>query len=358
MDQYEQIQAYNKNFFMTFAKRFAVVAFVVVGGASAIGLSWYYRDLAERKIEFDDAKKIGNWELPDDYYVFQGAFKLNMFGDSARNVEVLDEKSGNEIKLLEMSKEFSDSHLKYDQNREEDEKTNDELFMDFYSPENYAIRETGKIEDGKAEVNFNIIENKDYDNINDKMSGFIGRLNCRDSVIVILITNTADNFNSERAMDFVRVLSCGNESPAGDLKTEDAATSPDKEEEKDAGTQEGGANSDGSKDPAATNIDDLSDEEDLQEEQKPVETDDGESSSMPFEDNDGDGLSNNVEFVISSNPNRPDTDSDGFGDFDEIKFGFDPNKPSPGDVIPADRYARIKEQIMIVDEENFKKIFR
>ena len=48
-------------------------------------------------------------------------------------------------------------------------------------------------------------------------------------------------------------------------------------------------------------------------------------------DSDRDGVSNDEEKQLGSNPNNPDTDGDGFMDGDEIKNGFDPLKFSPGD---------------------------
>jgi hypothetical protein len=48
-------------------------------------------------------------------------------------------------------------------------------------------------------------------------------------------------------------------------------------------------------------------------------------------DPDQDGVNNNEEYRLGSNPINPDTDQDGFLDGDEIKNGFNPVKASPGD---------------------------
>jgi hypothetical protein len=45
-------------------------------------------------------------------------------------------------------------------------------------------------------------------------------------------------------------------------------------------------------------------------------------------DDDGDGLSNNEEAALGSNPQRVDTDSDGLDDLQEFAFGSSPSSPS------------------------------
>ena len=42
----------------------------------------------------------------------------------------------------------------------------------------------------------------------------------------------------------------------------------------------------------------------------------------------GDGLTNNQESVLGTNPLNPDTDGDGVSDGDEFDAGFDPLDPS------------------------------
>jgi len=346
MDQYEQIQSYNKKFFRGVAVKLSLAALVLLVVAGAAGLTWYYRDLDERKIGLEEAKKIGNWELIDDYFVFQGAFKLKMFNDMAKNVEILDEKNGNEINILAMSKGFSDAHLRYDSTKSEDKKSNDEIFIEFYAADSYAVRGTGKIEDGRAEVNYNMIENEGYQNLNDKISGFLGKIDCADSVIVILITNKADKFNSDRAFDFVRRMSCaGSISPVSGQEESGNIPAGDAKDPVDASVGESGDTS---------SMDtDAGDAAPLPEPSLPEE-----DNIVKGEDNDSDGLSNNVEFVVSSDPNKADTDSDGYNDFSEIKYGHDPLVVAPADVFFPDDYRKLKEQIRIIDEENYNRLFR
>ena len=51
-------------------------------------------------------------------------------------------------------------------------------------------------------------------------------------------------------------------------------------------------------------------------------------SGTGFADHDGDGLTNNQESVLGTNPLDPDTDGDGVSDGDEFDAGFDPLDPT------------------------------
>jgi hypothetical protein len=51
-------------------------------------------------------------------------------------------------------------------------------------------------------------------------------------------------------------------------------------------------------------------------------------SGTGFADHDGDGLTNNQESVLGTNPLNPDTDADGVSDGDEFDAGFDPLDPT------------------------------
>jgi len=59
------------------------------------------------------------------------------------------------------------------------------------------------------------------------------------------------------------------------------------------------------------------------------------SAQTLFEDFDGDGLSNEEESVLGTDPYKSDTDGDGYGDYTEVMGGYDPLKPAPGDRIIA-----------------------
>jgi len=356
MDQYEQIQIYNKKFFLGIAMKIALVLSAIIGAAAVTWLMWYYEDLDDRKIKYNDAKKIGNWELPDDYYVYQSAFQLKMFSDVAKNVEILDEKSGNEINILEMSKEFSDAHLKFDATKEEDEKSNDELFMDFYAADNYAIRSQGKIKNGNSEVNYNLIGDKEYENLNDKISGFLGEMDCDSGVIIVLVTNTSGRYDNARALEFAKKLSCGSSDTIGEPEKESGDIVSDAAENISNNISDNSEKVILADDPIANNHNKVSDDAYIGEENT-IEADRGRNKTNPTDDSDSDGLSNEVESLISSDPNNADTDSDGFSDFDEIKYGYNPQVPSPGDELPPNYYRKLKEDIKNINEESYNKIF-
>ncbi len=74
-------------------------------------------------------------------------------------------------------------------------------------------------------------------------------------------------------------------------------------------------------------------------------------------DNDGDGLTNDEEFVLGTDPNHPDTDRDSWDDFSEV---FDPSFPSDIDgdgIIDAlDSYLHDKDGDGLVDEFDARQL--
>jgi len=59
------------------------------------------------------------------------------------------------------------------------------------------------------------------------------------------------------------------------------------------------------------------------------------SNSQNSADSDKDGLSDEEEKKLGTDPNKADTDGDGFLDGQEVKDGYDPLKPPPGDKRPV-----------------------
>lgn len=57
------------------------------------------------------------------------------------------------------------------------------------------------------------------------------------------------------------------------------------------------------------------------------------NGSTIFLDNDQDGLADQEERSLGTNPNNPDTDGDGYSDGKEVNSGYNPLKPAPGDRI-------------------------
>jgi len=66
-------------------------------------------------------------------------------------------------------------------------------------------------------------------------------------------------------------------------------------------------------------------------------------------DNDGDGLTNEEEQRIGTDPNNPDSDSDGYIDGLEVARGYNPLVPSPGDKIaftqPTEDIGQVRSDI-------------
>ncbi len=72
-----------------------------------------------------------------------------------------------------------------------------------------------------------------------------------------------------------------------------------------------------------------------------------------FEDKDGDGLTDQEELAIGTDPQNVDTDGDGYIDGVEVKSGYNPLKPAPGDrLIEKDSN---KENVLVKGEKKEKK---
>jgi hypothetical protein len=61
-----------------------------------------------------------------------------------------------------------------------------------------------------------------------------------------------------------------------------------------------------------------------------------QNSNNIFLDSDQDGLTNQEEKTLGTDPNKSDTDGDGYSDGAEVRSGYNPLKPAPGDqLLPA-----------------------
>lgn len=61
-----------------------------------------------------------------------------------------------------------------------------------------------------------------------------------------------------------------------------------------------------------------------------------QTNNSLFLDSDQDGLTDQEERMIGTDPFKADTDGDGYSDGEEVRSGYDPLKPAPGDkIVPA-----------------------
>lgn len=81
------------------------------------------------------------------------------------------------------------------------------------------------------------------------------------------------------------------------------------------------------------------------------------SDNKNTSDADWDGLIDEIEYAISTNPYGKDTDGDSYDDFNELKNGYNPMLSSPGDKYGSPEYEEIKAKIKNIDEANYNLIF-
>ncbi|MCX6766708.1 MAG: thrombospondin type 3 repeat-containing protein [Candidatus Moranbacteria bacterium] len=70
---------------------------------------------------------------------------------------------------------------------------------------------------------------------------------------------------------------------------------------------------------------------------------DNKTSGSVFLDSDQDGLTDQQEKLIGTDPHNPDTDNDGYFDGEEEKSCYNPMKPAPGDKLTADQCAAMQK---------------
>jgi hypothetical protein len=68
-----------------------------------------------------------------------------------------------------------------------------------------------------------------------------------------------------------------------------------------------------------------------------------QTNSSVFLDSDQDGLTDQQEKLIGTDPHNPDTDNDGYFDGEEAKSCYNPTKPAPGDKLTTDQCAAVQK---------------
>jgi len=68
-----------------------------------------------------------------------------------------------------------------------------------------------------------------------------------------------------------------------------------------------------------------------------------QTNNSVFLDSDQDGLTDQQEKMIGTDPHNPDTDNDGYFDGEEAKSCYNPMKPAPGDKLTTDQCAAMQK---------------
>ncbi|MDF1497956.1 MAG: thrombospondin type 3 repeat-containing protein [Patescibacteria group bacterium] len=314
MDQFKEIQNSNQKII----NKIVIVGsflFVVLFGSSVFLIAIQ----AEKTISLEDAQKIGNWEFPDSDYNLKKATKEIIYGITLETVEIKDEKSGNDISILHMPTGFESKYMIKNYGSTTGENL-DYDFLERYIDDNYNEKSFETIILGNQEAYYSMIETESYKLLEKKVEGLVGTLRCGevDGSIVFLIVNSPRKYDNQRALEFLQTANCT------DYVVE-------KKDESSLVTESNNKTS---------NI-----------------VEEATEIKLRKEDSDNDGLSDLVEMTINTDKNNPDTDFDGYTDFDEIKNGYNPLSKSLGDKYPSGNYINLKNEIKIVDEENYNEIF-
>lgn len=83
---------------------------------------------------------------------------------------------------------------------------------------------------------------------------------------------------------------------------------------------------------------------------------DDDSGHNYFQDKDQDGLTDQEELSLGTDPEKEDTDGDGYRDGKEIETGYDPLVPAPGDRIIAQAEEKKGEKIDFSDKGKEEKV--
>lgn len=251
--------------------------------------------LEAKKISVDDAKKVGNWIYPDTNYDLVKANKEIIYGATLKAVEIKDNKSGNNISLLELPRNFGSEYMIKNYGSV---KNSDYLFLEKYIINNYKEKGSERIILGDTEVYYSLIETESYKLTEEKVEGIGGRMGCAGAgnSVTFLIVNNVGKYDNERALEFLKTLSCS--------------------------AREGGKKI------------------------KAVRT-----------DLDQDGVPDIVEDGIRTSDSRRDTDSDGYSDLDEIESGYSPTIAGSAGKLSTEAFEIMKEKIKSADAEFYNQIF-
>lgn len=269
------------------------VTLLVVYLILLIGQYFYF--LAQfRNLDPSEAKKIGNWEMPDSNYGLNNFGQMVIDEQTIDTAEIWDKKSRNKIRVFKTL--FEDSGFL----RAKDERL--AKILDEYSLGGYYLKKSEKIEKYGLEIIYHIVG---WKKTVGSREGSIGSLDCQTkegniNTVFFIATNDSGSYDNDRVLEFINTFDCG----------------------EDTGV--------------------------IQEEYK----------NMDKIDTDKDGLTDKVEKMLKTNPFSKDTDEDGYDDFSELKNSYSPIVARPFEIkMTPEQINKIKNDIRFVSEEVYRKIY-
>jgi len=241
-----------------------------------------------------EARKIGNWEFPDDNYVLKNFETILIDNKNIGEATVKDKKSGNIALIFDIS--FShDEILKIKDNIQSQ-------LLEKYGLGNYYLKSSGN-KTGKIGEEF-VYSKVGWGSGSGAQTGIIGFLDClknqkNGSNIIAVVYNSFVKYSEERALGFINTLNC----PISAVN--------------------GG----------------------------------GDSNIGDKMDTDNDGLPDQVEKMLGTDPFNKDTDGDRYNDFEEIQSGYSPLIPRPWDKYTAEEFTKVKEDIKYISLDTYNRLW-
>lgn len=236
-----------------------------------------------------EAQKTGNWVFPDNNYVLKNFETISLGNKSIGEVTVRDKKSGNTIMIFDVS--FTQKEVLKLKDYFENK------LLEKYELSNYYLRRSGNRIGGIGEefVYSTVGWNSDGSN----RLGIIGNLDCiknrsSGSNIYAVVYNDPAKYNEARALGFINGLKC----------------------------------------PPSLNV-------------GPADSGAGDKI-----DTDNDGLPDEVEKMLGTDPYKADTNDNGINDFEEIQQGYNPSLPRPWSKYTAEEFAKVKKDIQYISLKN------